>query len=434
MVKKVWLAVLVLSLVAACSLPFAGAAGKDQKIELIFWDENPGPERTPHLQELVKRFQSQNPNITVKYVGIPSKSAAEKYNIAIAAGETPDVAGCPGSWLSTLLAQNALLPLDSYFKKWNEHTKIGESYIQQIRGNATDKKLYMLPNTANHFTMWYRADRFKAAGLSEPKTWDDFFTAVEKLTDKKNVQYGTSIRGGSGNDTPLLAGIISYSGITSFFDKKGKCLINSPAAVAFVEKYAGLYKKYTPESDITNGYKEMVGAFDSGVANIIFHNLGSYGEHRAALKDGQYAAAAYPISVTGKRVYMAGVVNGDVIFKNTKNRDASWKFLSFLASADSQRLWNQKIGQIPTHVDLLKEDWVKSAQHISALGDAFALKETISVNQPEYLPDYKSIRIQVIEPGFQAVMIGRKTAKQFLDELAAVLEKAEKEYRASLKK
>jgi multiple sugar transport system substrate-binding protein len=410
------------------------AASNDQKVQISFWDENPGPERTPYLQELIKKFQSQNPNITVTYVGIPSNTAAQKYNLAIAAGETPDVGGCPGSWLSTLLVQNALLELDPYFSKWAEKDKIAPSYIQQVRGNAPDKKLYMLPLTANHFTLWYRADRFKAAGLKEPKTWNEFFAAVEKLTDKKTNQYGLSIRGGSGSDTPLLAGLVSYSGMTSFFDANGKCLINNPGAVAFLEKYAGAYKKYTPVSDITNGYKEMLAAFDSGIANMIFHNLGSYGEHRSALKEGQYAGAPYPVSITGKRTYLAGVVNGVAVFKNSKNPDAAWKFVSFLASADSQRLWNQKIGQIPTYSDLLKEPWVKSAQHISNVGGAFALKDTIAVSQPEYLPDYKNIRIQVIEPGFQEVLVGKKTAKDFLDELAATLEKSEKAYRATPKK
>ena len=433
-VKKVWLVLMIFSLLAVSSFAIVGAANKNQKVEITFWDENPGPERTPYLQELIKRFQALNPNITVKYVGIPSKSAAEKYNLAIAANETPDCGGCPGSWLSTLLTQKALLPLDPYFKKWSEKDQLGASYIAQVRGNAPDKKLYMLPTTANHFTLWYRADRFKAAGLTEPKTWNDFFADAEKLTDKKNNQYGTSIRGGSGSDTPLLAGIISYSGLTSFYDKKGKCLINSPAAVTFVEKYAALYGKYTPESDITNSYKEMVAAFDGGVANMIFHNLGSYGEHRAALKEGQYAAAPYPVSITGKRIYLAGVVNGYSVFKNTKNPEAAWKFVSFLASPDSQRFWNQKIGQIPTHNALLQEDWVKSAQHISAVGSAFAFKDTIAVSQPEYLPDYKNIRLQVMEPGFQAVLAGKKTAKQFLDELAATLEKSRKTYQANLKK
>ena len=35
------------------------------------------------------------------------------------------------------------------------------------------------------------------AGVEAPKTWDDFFEAAEKLTDKDNDQYGYTIRGGA---------------------------------------------------------------------------------------------------------------------------------------------------------------------------------------------------------------------------------------------
>ncbi len=432
MVKRVCLAIMILSLVVVMTVSMVGAAEK--KVELIYWDQNPGPDRTPYLQELLKKFESQNPNITVKYVGIPSGSAAQKYNLAVAADATPDVAIVPGSWISVLVAQKALLPLDSYFNKWNEKNKIGQAYIGQIRHGAPDNKLYVIPNTANAYCLWYRTDRFKAAGLSAPKTWDEFFDAVKKTSDKKNNQYGFSIRGGAGSDTVVLAGIVAYSGMTSFFDKKGKSLINNPAAVSFVEKFTGMYDKYTPQSDITNGYKEMVAAFDSGVANMILHNLGSYGEHSRSFKDGQYAAAPLPLPAGGKRTFLADAPNGNAIFKNTKHPKEAWLLVSYLSGKDPQRLWNQKIGQIPTYVDLLTEDWAEQAQHISTLGKAFAVKGTIAVSQPEYLPDYKNIRIQVFEPGFQAVMAGNKTAKQFLDELAAALEKSEKSYRANQKK
>ena len=432
MFKRFWAKFLIVSLLVVASFAGTEAAGKN--VRITFWDQNPGPERTPYWQELIKKFESQNPNITVQYVGIPSNSAAQKYNLAIASGETPDVAICPGSWISGLVAQKALLPLDPYFRKWNERNQVGAAYINQVRNSAPDKKLYIIPYTANAYCLWYRADRFKAAGLTAPKTWDEFFMAAEKLTDKQNNQYGFSIRGGSGCDTVVLAGIVSYSGIKSFFDKKGKCLLNSPAAVTFIQKYAGLYNKFTPQSDITNGYKEMVAAFDSGVANMIFHNLGSYGEHSRSFKKGEFAAMPFPIQPKGKRTYLADAPDGVAIFKNTKYRDEAWKLASFLGAKDSQRFLNQKIGQLPTNVGLLDEDWVKSSQHISTLGNALALKDTIIVSQPEYLPDYKNIRLQVFEPGFQAVLAGAKTAKQFLDELAAALEKSEKDYRTNPKR
>jgi hypothetical protein len=50
------------------------------------------------------------------------------------------------------------------------------------------------------------------------------------------------------------------------------------------------------------------------------------------------------------------------------------------------------------------------------------------------LPDYKNIRVQVMDTGFQAVLAGKKTDQQFLDEVASVLEKSNNAYQKMVKK
>src|SRR5690242_16962853 len=58
-------------------------------VTITFWDTNAGPDRTPVWQELIRRFEAANPNITVQYVGIPIAQQLQKLQAAILSGAVP---------------------------------------------------------------------------------------------------------------------------------------------------------------------------------------------------------------------------------------------------------------------------------------------------------------------------------------------------------
>jgi multiple sugar transport system substrate-binding protein len=438
MLKKVTKSLLAASLLLALAVTGCGqnaTADKQQgkpgeKVTVVFWDENAGPQRTPFYQELIKRFEEKNPNIHVEYVGLPKNAAKQKYDAAIAANDTPDVAGVQTTWLADFTARKALLEMDPFFDKWSDKDKISKQIIESNRAAVLDKKLYQIPNTMNMEILWYRPDWFKEAGIKAPETWDEFFTAVEKITDKEKNRYGFSIRGGNGASFQLQRMMYAYSGITEYIDAKGKCTVNDPKHIEFLKKYLGMYKVYTPISDVTNGYQQMVAAFDTGAVAMIQHNIGSYGEHSKALKPGQYAPLLIPKTADGRYIQEGANFNGYSIFKSTKQPEAAWKFVSFLASAESQSYWNQSIGQIPTHLDSLKEPWAKELPHMQLALSLLSNPKLTTYEPPIYLPDYRSILDQIVDPGIQAVMTGKKTEEQYLNEWAVAVEKSKQKYDA----
>ncbi|NOU67017.1 extracellular solute-binding protein [Paenibacillus sp. LMG 31461] len=404
-----------------------------ENVKLVFWDENAGPDRTPYLQEIITRFQTKNPNITVEYVGIPFSSAKQKYDVAIASNDTPDIGGVTGIWISDFAAKGTLLALDPFFDKWSEKDKITKSLVDYNRTLVPDKKLYQIPSTMYLDVFWYRSDLIKNAGLKPPTTWNDFFTDAEKLTDASKNQFGYTIRGGSGSINQLTTVMYAYSGVEHYFNDKGKATVNDPKNVEFLKKYVGMYKKFTPTSDITNAYKEMVATFDTGTAAMVQHNFGSYNNHLQSLGEGKFASTILPKSDNGKTI-VAPTANGYGIFKNSKHPAEAWEFFKFILSSESQAYWNEKIGQMPINVDALQSDYVKKSQHIQGGANVMADKNTVVLDVPTYLPDYSSILAQTLEPNFQKVMSGTMTAEAFLDGWANAMEKAKVEYDKGIKK
>lgn len=393
----------------------------EPKVKLTFWDENPGPVQTPVFEKLLDDFMKEHPNIEVEYVGIPWESAKEKFDVAIASDATPDVASMTPDWLKDFTNKGALMPLDDFIADWDEKDQMNENLDNINRQIVGDGKLYCTTYTTNVTTLWCRDDIFQEKGIDPPSTWDEFFEVAEKATDVDNGSYGFSIRGGPGGISQLEEGMIAYSGIPGFFDENGKCLVNDPLNVEFVTKLSSLYRKYTPESDITSGYKEIVSNFDSGVAAMIFHNLGSYGEHSAALPPEAFSAMQCPDSVQGYPSTLAGMHTVYGIFNNTEHPSEAWELLSFLSGREAISYWNENMGQIPTRKDNVEDEWLKSSPHISAAFEYINNPELHSVLRPLDIPNYSNINNNIMLPKWQEVLAGSLSPQDFLDQWAQLL-------------
>jgi multiple sugar transport system substrate-binding protein len=432
----------VLTLIMIMGLVLTGCIGEEslfkesspqkaEKVKIVFWDDNTGPQRTPIWEKLITTFEKENPAIDVEYVGLPKDSAKAMLDAAIASGETPDVASVYASWLPEFSNRDALLPLDSYFSKWSEKDKINKGAIEFNKRIVSNQKLYGIPYTQNLDILWVRSDWFKAANLNIPETWDEFFDSVEILTDKSNNRYGYTIRGGAGGSFQLQRMMYAYSGIETFF-KDGKSTINDPKHVEFLKKYFAMYQTYTPISDITNDYKAMIAGFDSGSIAMLQHNIGSFAEHSEALDSNQFQAIPLPKSVEGHYVAEDGNTIGISIFKGTKHPVESWKFITFINSKKAQSFWNKSVGQIPTNSDVLNEDWIKASPHIQIAQKVYNDPDTMLFEPPFYLSEYRTILNTIVDTGTQSVLSGKITVEEFLDKWAEAMEESQRQYDESL--
>ncbi|GAA3782764.1 ABC transporter substrate-binding protein [Streptomyces phyllanthi] len=425
----------VLALTAtACGDDGSGAAGDkgsegSGKGEIVFWDNNGGV-RTEIWKEIIADFHKANPDIKVKYVGIASTEYQSKVDTALQGGGLPDVGGVGAAMLAGFAAQNALEPLDSRLSKSSLNGKLNEDMVESLKAaGGGDGKLYSVPTSANNGVLYYRTDLFKKAGLDEPTTWDTFYEAAEKLTDKDKNEFGYTIRGGAGSIAQALDAMYGQSGITSFWDSSGeKTTVNDPKNVAALEKYAGLFKKVTPAADLNNDFTKMVAQWDSGTIGMLNHNLGSYQDHVKALGVDKFRGIPQPIGAGGKRVQVSNPVDGLGVFKSSKNKEAAWKFIEFATSAAENSKFNESAGQVPANNDAAKDAWVSEAEPTKLAAQALTDGSTQIVQLPYYLPDWNTISKTDNEPAFQKVLSGSMSAKDFLDTLADQLNEAQKEW------
>lgn len=397
----------------------SGSGASGENVKITFWDDNGGPARTPVWQHIIDEFQKANPNIQVEYVPVPIAQIQQKYDTAIAGGGLPDVGGVSTAMLANLVPQQALDAVDDRVDKSSLKGKLNNQVIDTVKAAIPDGKLYMVPMSTNIGMYWYRTDWFSQAGLKAPETWNDFFSAVGKLTDKSKNQNGFTIRGGAGSIAQMLEVIYGQSGITSIFDGSGRSTVNDSRNVSALEKLVALYKKNTPEADVTNDYPKMVAQFDGGSIAIMQHNLGSYNDHVKALGADKVAAFAVPKSDQGYRTVVSNPVSGIGVFASGKHKDAAFKFAEFAASKAMNSYWAEKTGVLPANSEVKDEPWLAKQQHIAEATKVLNDPSTKVVQLPYYLPEFNSITKTDTEPLFQKVMLGQMPAKDFLDQFAS---------------
>jgi multiple sugar transport system substrate-binding protein len=176
----------------------------------------------------------------------------------------------------------------------------------------------------------------------------------------------------------------------------------------------------------------MVAAFGTGAANMIQHNLGSLADHQRSLQPGTFGTFMFPKSIRGYHNLPLPNYQGYVVFDGSRNKEAAIDFLHFLTGEKSMSYFNEMIGEFPVRQDVQSHDWVQNSDHLRNIVSVMQLPETNFVSFPQHLPDYTRIMNEIANPGWQAVMLGRRTPADFLDEWATAIERAHQRWDAAM--
>ena len=324
--------------------------------------------------------------------------------------------------------QDALVSLDEYIENWDEKDNTIEAIDQSIRDMAPDGNMYGLAQMFVTPVVWYNTNMLEQTGYDVPENWDDIFACIEAMTDKDAGKYGFAIRGGAGNSQQLEKMLYQYSGITEMFDEEGNSTINDPAHVELLDRLAKIYNVYTAESDITAAYTEMVAAFDSGSAGIIYHNLGSYGQHLETLGEGNFAGI---VSLKAKNDTTALVSDGAMclsVFKDSKHPEEAFRFISYLCEHEACSYISEKIGQIPCNKEALGDEWINEVDTVKESADALLDENTTIATLPINVIGYYDLHSNELVEGFQNVLLGNMSAQEYLDGWADQMTKLKADY------
>lgn len=299
-------------------------------------------------QQKFDLYMEEHPNVTIKPVDIGTERF-QKLMTLIGSGTAPDIIYI-NEWCYSLAYRDVLLPLDSYIEADTEFdlADYPESLLVPLR---YEDQLYALPQEVSPYVIYYNKDMFEAAGLELPTddwTMDDFYAAAKALTNPDKNVYGYRHPGAWADQ---ILNWFSLSGVE--FDTSGTEVtgLDTPEALSALEFLYNLVvvDKLSPNpAALTAMGKSADAMFRNQSVAMEASGLWTLPTYKADPLSFEWDVVRMPRGETQK--VKAGILNWG-ISADTKNPDAAWNLLKFLAGPEGMRIVAESNMALPASTD-----------------------------------------------------------------------------------
>ncbi|MCI2956151.1 extracellular solute-binding protein [Agromyces atrinae] len=154
----------------------ASCAPSDGPVTLEFTSWIPG------IEDAVKMWNDENPDITVKVQTGPNGNSGTYQNFfsQLEAGNAPDLGQIEYDAISSFRVQNGLENIGVC----EEVVAAKDQFIPWTWGQVTlgtADEVYGVPQDSGPMALFYRSDLFEANGIAVPTTWAEYKTAAEQI-------------------------------------------------------------------------------------------------------------------------------------------------------------------------------------------------------------------------------------------------------------
>ncbi len=399
----------------------------DGNVKVVFWHSFISS-TVPALNELIAKFERENPGINIEAQYIPSGDALiQKLVTAVQSKTAPDISWLHSDFIEDLVEADAIYKMADFI---NGDDGIAQEDINDIypalRQFASWKgTLYSLPMEATNLALMYNKDLFKKAGLDPnhpPQNWDELLEFSRKLSVDKNKD-GTFEQVGFFVPVFPAAGPLGSWMVWQFMPflwqaggdfvniEQTSVLYNSDEGVKALELWQKLYHDQNLKR-FTNLFEN---AFVSGNLAMAMDGPWNLPRYKDLLKNINWSFAPLP---TGP-VKSATVVGGEylAIFKQSKHPKEAWKFLKWIIQPEVQAFWSIKSGYLPIRHAVLNVPEFR--QYLDENPNFKVFVEQMEVGQAQRPIDYGGLEIsRHLAEAIERATTGNVDARKSLNESA----------------
>ena len=408
-------------------------ASEVDKTTISFW-HSMGGVNGQAIDTLVQKFNDENEyGITVEaeYQG-SYDDALNKLKSAQIGNMGADLVQVYEIGTRFMIESGWIVPMQSMVNADEYDTSVLESNLAAYY--TINDMLYSMPFNSSTPLMYYNKDMFDAAGITEiPDSLESIAQIGDKLLD-------------SGAQEVMSLGIYGWF-FEQFIGKQGLEYANNgngrteaATAVAFDENgaAANILNEWKNLYDL--GYAPTVGkGGDAGLAHFSAGKsaitLGSTASLKQILQDvdGKFeVGTAYFPKV--KSTDEGGVSIGGASLWALDNNDpkklrATWEFVKFLISPESQAFWNAETGYFPVNVDAHDEDVFK--ENIEKYPQFETAIDQLHDSAPQYAGALLSVFSEaraIVESEIESMLNGNETVDEAVDSMASQINDAIEEY------
>jgi ABC-type glycerol-3-phosphate transport system substrate-binding protein len=399
---------------AAPVLARSRTTGRPVTLEVWLTDWEQGTQRLFN-DELIPTFETANPDIAVNVQYLDWRVFTEKLVAAHAGGVLPDIYQAGAEYVAPLASKGMALEVDKYIAAWGQKDDFYDSAWSAV---SYQGKTYGVPVLSAPQTLMYRKDMLSDAGVTAgPATWEDLQQMAVKATKKDGDKFVIS----GFNAHPIWQQYVwfLFQNGGDVFTSDGKVVVNSPEAVEALDFFSKLFNQDKVASKSTIAAPTAnVGAM---AANLVAMQLGNQLTVRDFRQNNPTKATDLVVAepVSKKQQVTTNWTDWLAIAKQSKNADASWKFIQFIADKDNLLKYNETMYFIPPRKSLRTAGYMSDPQLQQFVTIMEKYGRSINTN-PAALEVYQTIMKNAVDDA----VYQKKSSKQALDDAAKQIERA----------
>lgn len=399
---------LVLLFVALLSLSMFVACNKEEEaVTIEFWHNySAGAGQVAVLGTLIDEFEAEHTNVTVNEVFMEWSALKSNVVSGASTGTLPDVMRGDIAFVPQFQSLNVLEELSAY----SDYSTVAATVLASANStNMMGDKYYGLAANTNTKILFYNKTLLTAAGIDEPTTLAELWTAVSDITDE-NVIGMVEPWTGIWNVGPY---IWSQGGsVLSPDNSTATGYLNSASNKAVIQTLVDLYNEGAVGAPSVD--PGATGDTDGWASGLYAFQVD--GPWRASSNDDagvDYEAIPLPAGSGGSHSVLGG--EDFMVFKTSEqaNKDAAWEFVKFMASEHAQ-VEMAKVGQMPVNLAALD-----NAEAIAAMPLLPVFKEALLTAKSRPVTPLWSDMENIIATKVAEAILGDKTVSVALDEAAA---------------
>ncbi|HEX7022718.1 MAG TPA: extracellular solute-binding protein [Trueperaceae bacterium] len=332
-----------------------GANALAQDVTITYWQYE-YPAKVAAIDELIDKFEAENPGIHVVQETFPYDAYNQKVASAISAGQGPDILNLYYGWVLNYKEAGYLQPLPADVVPASE---VEADFVPLVEAAKVDGQYWGLPTAVRTLALFYNKDLFEGAGIDgPPATWNAFVDDAVKLTERNGARM-TQAGFVPGNQRYHLwrEVLVRQFGGEPYRDNGRTVAYDSQAGIDAFTFYSDLITKHkVGDIDFFPGYGGFREAFQAGRVGMIIDGSFAIGALTSDATVANWGVAELPTRDDGAHVnYGSFWMNGLSSSTSGAKLDAAVKFIEFLASEDTMRYWLDAVGELPARRNLLED-------------------------------------------------------------------------------
>ena len=316
-------------------LPFFNTPKEQGPITLTYWGLW---EEDNLIKPLLEEYQKQNPKVTVSYVRQSSANYRTRVQTQIREGVGPDVFRIHNSWLPMFASDLAAAPEDTFSLADYKNTFYPVAEAAFVKNN----KILAAPLEIDGLALYINEDILNGVGGKVPKNWQEFIDTATKMT----VRDATGIKTAG-------AAIGSTGNVDHWPDIIGLLLLQQPGvdlgsvATSQVAEVLRFYTGFVIDPRRKTWDVNLPRSTDMFASGRLgFYFAPSWRAHEIRVANPNLKFRVVPVPQLSSKQAAYASFWAEVVSKNSKNSKEAWKFVKFLTSVDSQKLFYQQASQV----------------------------------------------------------------------------------------